>query len=361
MSQNDDNMATLNDKQVFAKKSHPLVSIILVNYNGLKWLQLCLHSLLDTDYPEFEILVVDNASTDGSVDYLERNYYSDRIRMIKLDENLGFCEGCNIGFRESRGEIIALLNTDVEVDNKWLRSAVEKLQSSDNVGSVQCKMMLYANKRIIDCTGLSVDRHGLVAKIGEGEIDHGQYDGLPEIWASSGGAMIVWRHILAKVGLFDPMYFLYYDDVDLSWRIRLLGYKNLPDPSSIVYHMGSATTRTMPSSFIIFHSTKNHISSWLKNYSLGSLITKMPMLSALVIGSLILELLHGRFGHFKARVKSLIWVLRSINYILNERHKVQHMIRRVSDSMVFTNGEYNNNSSSNVRYVRKLNSGYFPS
>jgi GT2 family glycosyltransferase len=355
MNQNDDNMPTLNDKQLFAKKSSPLVSIILVNYNGLKWFQLCLHSLLDTDYPEFEILVIDNASTDGSVDYLKRNY-SDRIKLIKLNENLGFCEGCNIGFRESRGDIIALLNTDVQVDNKWLRSAVGKLQSRENVGSVQSKMMQYANKRVIDCAGLSVDSHGLVAKIGEGEIDHGQYDGLPEIWASSGGAMIIWRHILAKVGLFDPTYFLYYDDIDLAWRIRLLGYKNLLDPSSIVYHMGSATTRTFPSSFIIFHSTKNNISSWLKNYSVGSLIAKMPMLSALVIGSLILELLHRRFGHFKARVKSIIWVLRSINYILNERHKVQHLIRRVSDSMVFTNEGYN--SLSNVRHVRKLNSGY---
>lgn len=344
----------MNHEPNLLKKNRtcPTVSIILVNYNGLKWLQLCVHSLLNTDYPHFEIIVVDNASTDGSVDYLRKNY-SDCIRVIRLHENLGFCEGCNVGFREARGDIIALLNNDVEVNKKWLTSAVEKLQSDDKVASVQSKIMQYTDKRVIDCAGLSVDRYGLVAKIGNGEIDHGQYDDIPEIWASSGGAMIVWRHILTKTGLFDPMSFLYYDDVDLGWRIRLLGYKSLLEPSSLVYHMGSSTTKTVPSSFIIFHSTKNHISSWLKNYSLQSLITKMPILSALIIGSLILELLHGRVGHFKARLKSIIWVLKNRGYILKERHKVQHMIRRVSDGMVFIQGK-DKNSSSNIRHVGKI-------
>jgi GT2 family glycosyltransferase len=334
------------------KNRYPTVSIIIVNYNGYEWLQLCLPSLLETSYPNFEIIVVDNHSTDESVRYMKLNWH-DCVQIIELKKNLGFAEGCNIGIREAHGDIIAILNNDLEVDKNWLRASVETLLNDRRAGLVQPKIMQYGEKNRIDSLGLSVDRFGICVQIGHGEIDHGQYDYLSEIWASDGAAMIVWKNILMKVGLFDPTFFMYYEDVDLSWRIRLSGYKNTLAQSSLVYHARSSTANTVPSSLIIFHGTKNLITSWLKNYSLRTLIINFPILTLLLTGSLVVELKKGRYNLLLARIKSGIWVLKNLNYIFNERQRVQRLIRQkdMKDSTLFMVA--NRNKPSNLMYLLK--------
>src|SRR5215213_1411108 len=274
------------------KVSFPRASIVILNYNGYKWLKLYIPSWIKTNYSEFEIIIVDNGSTDQSIEYL-RNNWQHCIKIIELRENLGFAEGCNIGIREAKGDIIALLNNDMEVDKDWLRAAVEALLSDERVGAVQSKIMQYDNKEKIYCAGLSIDKFGLIVPIGLGEIDYGQYGYLSEIWGSCGGAMIGWKHILMKAGLFDPSYFIYYEDVDLSWRIKLSGYNILLASSSLVYHVGAATSKSLPSQFVTFHSKKNLIISLLKNYSLRTLILNWPILLFIVAGGLLLAIKNG--------------------------------------------------------------------
>src|ERR1051325_6758095 len=148
----------------------PKVSIIIVNYNGFRWLKQCIQSIVDTNYPALEMIIVDNGSTDQSLDYL-KNHWRRYIRLIELKENLGFAEGCNTGIREANGDIIALLNNDIEVDRDWIKTAVQALLTDESVGAVQSKMMRYDDRKKIDCAGFSVDRVGLCIPFGFGEQD----------------------------------------------------------------------------------------------------------------------------------------------------------------------------------------------
>jgi GT2 family glycosyltransferase len=335
-----------------ADKNFPTASIVVLNYNGHQWLETCLAGLVKTDYPNFEIIVVDNGSTDQSIEFL-RNNWQHCVRIVELHENLGFAGGNNIGIQNANGEIIALLNNDIEVDNNWLRHAVEALMSNENVAAVQSKIMQYIERDKIDCAGLSFDKFGLVVNVGRHEKDHGQYDKLHEIWGCCGGALIGWRQRLIEVGLFDNAFFMYYEDVDLSWRLRLSGYKLLLAPSSIVFHMGQVTSKKVPSGFIVFHSTKNYIASWLKNYSLKTLIFKGPLFFFIVAGALLFEIVQGRYGLFVARFNSILWIWRNLGYILKERRKVQHVLRKkgVRDDNLFIQDK--KVGSSNLRHVIK--------
>jgi GT2 family glycosyltransferase len=334
-----------------SQKSLPNVSIIIINRNGHHWLRSFFPSIMNTNYPKFEIIVVDNGSTDQSISYL-RNYPDNKVHVIELKDNLGFARAANVGIRDANGEIIAFLNNDIEVDENWLMAAVEKLLSEERVGAVQSKMMQYDRRNKIDCVGVSVDKFGIDVPIGYDEVDYGQYDKLAEIGACCGGAMIVWKNVLVKTGFFDTKFFIYYEDLDLSWRIRLSGYKILPAPSSMVYHVGSATSKSMPSAHVAFHITKNHIVSWLKNSRLITLILYWPVLLFLITCYSLFDMIHGRYGHVAAYIKAVVWVLLHINYILKERHRIQHTIRKPevnSDNILFI-GNKDNRSSSNLSF-----------
>jgi GT2 family glycosyltransferase len=348
-------MVTPPDQKYEANQNFPKVSIVIVNYNGYYWLRLVLPSIMKTNYPDFEIILVDNGSTDQSIEYL-RNYWHHLIRIIELKDNLGFAEGSNVGIREANGEIIAFLNNDIEVDNDWLKAAVKKLNSDKRAGAVQSKIMKYSRRTKIYCVGVSVDKFGIHAAIGSDEIDSGQYDELSEIGGCCGGAMIVWKYVLIKTGFFDNNFFIYYEDLDLSWRIKLAGYKILPAQSSVVYHVGSATSKTIPSAFVTFHITKNHVSSWLKNSRLITIILYWPVLLLFFAGLSFFDLIYGHYDHVAAHLKGIIWVLLHINYILKERHKVQHIIRKSEvnpDNILFIENKDSRNSSNLLLIVKR--------
>jgi GT2 family glycosyltransferase len=339
-------MMNSSNSKYQANQKFPAVSIVIVNYNGYQWLRLFIRSVTNTNYPEFEILLVDNGSTDESVDYV-RKYWHHLVRIIELKDNKGFAEASNVGVRQARGEIVAFLNNDMEVERDWLKAAVEKLLSDKRAGAVQSKIMQYYVRNRLDCIGISVDKFGIVAQIGHNEADYGQYDKLPEIGGSSGGAMIVWKHILIKVGLFDDRFFIYYEDVDLSWRIKLSGYKILPAQLSVVYHVGSGTSKMIPSAFVTFHITKNYITLWLKNSRFKTLIIYWPVPLFMVVGVSFFDLVHRRYWNVLAHLKAILWVLFHINYVLKERHKVQRIVRKSglkSDDILFISDKQRSSS-----------------
>ncbi|MGH9983950.1 MAG: glycosyltransferase family 2 protein [Nitrososphaeraceae archaeon] len=329
--------------------SLPPVSIIIVNYNGYKWLKLFIQHLLRTNYPNFEIIVVDNASSDQSVQFLRNEFR--QIRIIELTENKGFAEGTNIGAKKATGKILAFLNNDIEVSNNWLFKAVTKLLSCDDAGAVQCKMMQYNDRNRIEAIGILVDRFAILRNIGYDEYDTGQYDNVSEIGAASGGAMILWKHIFCEVGQFDPLYFMYYEDIDLSWRIRLAGYRILPCVSSLVYHIGSGTSKRSSQSFITFHWTKNYLSCWLKNSSLKAIFLHWPVIVFYILGQSLFAAINGQprvaLSHFRATS----WSFRHLRYIVRERKKVRSFKRKQGavDNILFITGIVKD--SSNLSYM----------
>jgi len=223
------------------RTSDPKVSVIVLNYNGRHLLEECLESLLSQTYPAFEIIVVDNGSTDDSLPFLEERYHA-RITLIKNSTNLGFAEGNNIGIAAAKGEYIALLNNDAVADMHWLEELVSAAQGSDATFSMWAsKIMFYDRRDMIDTAGHLIYPDGLNRGRGKHEIDHGQYDTQEEVFFPSGCAALYAKKMIDEIGAFDRDFFAYGDDTDLGIKARLAGWKCFFVPTSVVYHRSSAT------------------------------------------------------------------------------------------------------------------------
>lgn len=220
--------------------SRPLVSVIVVNHNRADLLRGCLDSLVAQTYPCFEILVVDNGSTDASRD-LVAGYPDSRIRLIKLEKNLGFGVPNNIGIKQARGTLIALLNNDAVADSAWLQRLVECLTSHADLGMCASKILVYGT-RVIDKAGHLMYPDGQNRGRGTGEIDDGQFDRPEEALFPDGCAALYRRQALEETGGFDPHFFAYADDADLGIRCLLKGWKCLYEPRAIVHHRHSSTS-----------------------------------------------------------------------------------------------------------------------
>jgi GT2 family glycosyltransferase len=328
------------EKPPHVNSQPPFVSVIIVNYEGLKWLKLFMSQLIQTSYPRFEVIVVDNGSRDGSVEYLQGKFK--QVKIIKLSENKGYASGTNVGVKEAKGDVLAFLNNDIEVTPEWLSDAVAKLYSHDNIGAVQCKSMLHGSKDIIDSIGLSIDRCNVALIIGRNERDTGQYDHLSEIGAFSGGAMLIRKELFEKLGGFDETYFMYFEDVDLSWRLKMTDYKISPAPASIVYHVGSASsgiiTKTRvwdPSPFFAFEMTKNYLYCWFKNSNRKTVICYFPVVGCIVISMCILALIRRKPKIFTAHIKAVIWIMHNAKTIYKRGTEIQKLKNGKSDDLLF--------------------------
>jgi len=230
-------------------QDYPLVSVIVLNYNGLKYLgeglKECLDSVFRTDYPNLEVIFVDNGSEDASVDYVRENFEEATIRVLENESNLGFSEGFNRGIKASKGKYLALLSNDMTVDPKWLDPIIKLMESEPKIGLAGFKRLIYGTKNRIDGVGGDLFLCGRARPVGTYETDRRQYDTIKEDLDYIGGAMVLRRKILREVGLFDPDYFIFYEDVDLCYRIRKHGYKTIYVPDAIIYHRGQTTLKGM--------------------------------------------------------------------------------------------------------------------
>lgn len=220
----------------------PLVSIIILNYNGKDYIEECLDSVFNQTYKPIEIIVVDNASEDGSKEILKEKYLSG-ITLIENAVNLGFAEGNNIALKKANGEFIALLNNDAVADNRWLQELISAAQRCDlSFGMWASKILFYDDHKVIDTAGHLMYPDGLNRGRGKGERDTGQYDKEEEIFFPSGCAALYRKKMLDEIGFFDPDFFAYGDDTDIGLKARLAGWKCLYVPTAFVYHRSSATT-----------------------------------------------------------------------------------------------------------------------
>jgi GT2 family glycosyltransferase len=223
--------------------NYPKVSIIILNWNGKQNTINCLESLKLTTYPNYETIIVDNGSTDGSLEYFKDNHPG--IKLIENGTNLGFAEGNNVAIREvlKREEIkyIALLNNDTIVKPDWLEHLVNALESDENIGSCQPKILSLSNPDIIDAVGISINKDGSAFQVGYKERDSGQYKRITEVFGVCAGAALYRAKMLNQIGLFDKDFFAYYEDVDLAIRARLFQWKSVCASQAEIYHIHSAT------------------------------------------------------------------------------------------------------------------------
>jgi GT2 family glycosyltransferase len=212
----------------------PLVSVVVVNWNGQDVIAGCLRSLATQNFANFEVIVVDNGSTDGSIALLESS--SLPIRLIRNTENKGFCGANNQGIDLARGKFVALLNNDAEADPGWLAALVDAIGRADGqpCGMVASKILLFDNRKRIDKVGHLIYPDGQNRGRGSGEIDAGQYDELGETLWPDGCAALYSADMLRQIGGFDEDFFAYADDAELGLRGRIAGWRAVYAPKAVV-------------------------------------------------------------------------------------------------------------------------------
>ena len=240
---------------------YPLVSVIIPNWNGVRHLPTCLSSLRHQTYPNLEVILVDNASTDESVVLVGRDY--PEVVLLQLDENLGLTGGINRGIQLARGEIIVPLNNDTEVAPTWAEALVIALLEHPDAGMAASKILLFDRRDILHSAGDAYGVDGIPINRGVWEKDAGQFDDDVYIWGGCGGAVAYRRAMLDDIGLLDEDLFMYCEDVDLNWRAQLTGYRCVFAPRAVVYHHLSATGGGEIASF---YTGRNTLWVLVKNY-----------------------------------------------------------------------------------------------
>lgn len=237
---------------------HPFASVIIVSYNGKHFLDDCLSSLANQDYPRdrYEIVVVDNGSTDGTVAYLRDQY--PWVRVVRLERNRGFAGGNNVGFEHARGNLLALLNNDTVVDGHWLSALVEALGTDPRIGATTSKILFRDDPTTINNAGLLLYRDGSGADRGFRQPDEGQFDDVVEVFGACGASVLLRREMLEDVGAFDDGFFMYYEDLDLAWRARIRGWKFRYTPRSVVYHVHCGSSVEW-SPFFLYYVERNRV------------------------------------------------------------------------------------------------------
>ena len=230
-----------------------LASVIIPNWNGAAHLVDCLGSLERQTFADFETVVVDNGSTDASLDLLAQDY--PWVRVIPLAENLGFAGGCNTGIEQTSSEIVVILNNDTEVEPEWLSELLAAMEAHPRAGMVTPKVRLWDDRQRLHTTGDLTRCNGIPDSRGVWEEDRGQYDDQIYVFGAAGVAPAFRREMLDEIGLFDADFGSYCEDVDLSWRAQLLGYRCVFAPRAVLYHKVSATGKGVTRSYFVARNT----------------------------------------------------------------------------------------------------------
>lgn len=218
----------------------PQASIIVVNWNRRNLLEECLRSLETQTSSDFELVLVDNGSTDGSLDSLPRFRFPS-LTVIRNPHNCGFGRAVNQGIQASQGSFIALVNNDAALDPAWLKEMLQGFEMDTRVGMCACKILFADSPRVIDKTGHLMYADGQNYGRGHGEEDRGQYERVEEVLFPDGAAAMYRAEVFESAGLFDEDFFAYGDDADLGLRVRICGWKCLYIPSAVALHHHSAT------------------------------------------------------------------------------------------------------------------------
>ncbi len=295
----------------------PSVAIVILNWNGKNFLEKFLPSVMATTYKNFFVVVGDNASTDESISFLERNY--PRVEIIKNEINEGFARGYNLVLQEVNADYYVLLNSDVEVTAGWLQPIISLMQNDKMIAACQPKILQYGKPENFEYAGASggwIDRFGYPFARGRVfdfcETDIGQYnDAVPCFWAT-GAALVIRSHLYHETGGLDEFFFAHQEEIDLCWRLQNAGYTIYVQPASVVYHVGGGTL-PKSSSHKTYLNFRNNLVLLYKNMPSANKIAVLSLRFFLDGIAAIKELLTGKAGLFLAIVKAWLhfvkWIL----------------------------------------------------
>lgn len=315
-------------------------SIVIVNCNGRQYLDKCLRSIINSNSKDFEIVVVDNGSSDRSVDFIKNNYSSleDRLKIIPLDKNYGPAKARNRGMEIAQGKYVCFLDNDTEVHPDWAIEAVNELEKDEKIGIIQCKLLLAKEKNKIDYVGEYLGQNGfLVQRASGGETDNGQYDRNVKILAAKSAGMFIRKNVFEKIGGFDDDYFIYVEETDLGWRSWLAGYENIFVYKSVVYHefgTSSIILGKKVSSFNAkFHGSKNYILTLFKNLETKNFIIILVPHIILWAGLALYNLTKWKFKECFWIFSGIFWNFKNLPESIRKRRVVQKMRIRTDNQL----------------------------
>lgn len=260
-------------------------TVIIPNYNGLIFLEPCMEALGQQTNKSFKTLIVDNGSTDGSVEWLKEH----DINTIFLKENIGFSGAVNLGIKASDTPFVILLNNDTRVDEYYIAEMVRAIEQSDHIFSVSSRMLQMYHPELIDDAGDMYSLLGWAYQRGVGQSASG-YKKSCRVFSACAGAAIYRREIFEEIGYFDERHFAYLEDIDVGYRARLFGYDNIYTPAAIVYHVGSGTSGSKYNSFKVRLAARNNIYLNYKNMPFLQLFINM---APILLGTFL------KYGFFK--------------------------------------------------------------
>jgi len=305
-----------------------MISIIIVNWNGKKWLKDCLGSVFDQAYDDFEILLVDNASGDGSPVYVKEKY--PKVKIIENAENVGFGRANNLGAEQAKGETLFFLNNDTKIEDELFLKKIMSFKKSNSLNIVGPKILDFDRKDVYKKRKLSVDITGY---LGWGR----------ETFFVEGSAMIIDKCDFQKLGGFDEKYFMYSEDIDICWRAWLFGMKTeICEVASLIHFGGGSSEPTLLQGkkhavpvFRRYETEKNNLRSLLKNYKIVNLMWILPLAIAQVFCESFLYLITGNFRMFWNIWKAIFWNVSNIRSTWRVRRIVQK-IRKIGDREIFS-------------------------
>lgn len=304
------------------------VTVVIPNWNGLKFLGSCFTSLRMQSFKSFETILVDNGSTDGSRDFVLQNF--PEVQCIALTTNKGFSVAVNTGIEASDSEYVALLNNDTEAAPDWLQTLTHTADTRPEAGLFASKLVDFHDRHFLDGAGDALRLSGLPYRLGHGEKDRGQLDTKPYVFGACGAAALYRRSMLEEIGLFDEDFGSYCEDGDLSFRAQLAGYRCLYVPDAVVYHMGSASTGGKRSATATRLGTRNSLSLLVKNLPLSVVPHVLPFF---IFGQLARLLTAAATGTLRAHLEGLFEARRHLPLMLEKRRGIQKN-KKVSEAEV---------------------------
>jgi GT2 family glycosyltransferase len=301
------------------------ISIVIPNYNGVNFLPSCLNSLKSDKFNYLYVIIVDNGSNDGCNDFLVNeieNVQQDNIEyyLISNDFNLGFSKAVNQGIRLANtqdSEYVCLLNNDVEVGRGFLDNLVKVIEKDENIFSVNSKMLQYNNRDLIDDAGDEYNLLGWTKRSGYGKSLN-CYSKEREIFSSCAGASLYRKSVFGKIGYFDENFFAYMEDVDIGYRARINGFKNVYSPEAIAYHHGSGSSGSRYNEFKIKLAARNNIFVPYKNMPIPQLILNFLFL---LLGFFIKFLFFLIKGYGEEYLTGLFEGLKNLNKVERIKYK----------------------------------------
>ena len=316
------------------------VSIVIPHWNNVDVLSECLESISNTNFENFETIVVDNASTDNSVASVRSNYPN--VKLIENDKNYGYAGGCNIGAEAASGDFLIFLNNDTVQEKDWISNLIKTINSDDKIAAVQPKILNYYDRNVFDYAGGSGGHMDIYCfPFARGRIfsfqenDEGQYNNKEKCFWSSGTCFMVRRELFQKAGGFDESFFAHMEEIDLCWRLYAMGFEVWVEPDSVVYHK-NALTLPMYSHKKYYLNHRNSLLMLLGNYSIKNIfLIGIPRLILEKIACLY-SILMLDWRHFTAILRSLFWIIFHPNVIMKKR-KSFSKIRTITDKKIMEN------------------------